>query len=162
MLFVAFMQKTDEDSFRKFLISIEDGKDFSTALVSAYNQKVPDLWGKFTQGERKGVNSPYSIFDRESDRMSQPNRRTSEPGHPLARSAETEMKMINMPSLVVFLHHRPRRHRLLPDGEKCGRRLRLHGCRGNDFLSPDFLDHMRVWMQTRITSSGDLDTVAGF
>jgi len=55
MLFVAFMQKTDENSFRKFLISIQQGEDFSTALMNAYNKNLSRLWEQFIE-EIKGRN----------------------------------------------------------------------------------------------------------
>ena len=54
MLFVAFMQKTDETSFRKLLISILQGEDFSTALTNAYNKNLSILWEQFLEETKRG------------------------------------------------------------------------------------------------------------
>ncbi|HUO78034.1 MAG TPA: hypothetical protein VMU21_10720, partial [Thermodesulfovibrionales bacterium] len=53
MLFVAFMQNTGENSFRKFLISIQQGEAFSMALTSAYNKNLSILWEQFLEETKR-------------------------------------------------------------------------------------------------------------
>lgn len=59
MLFVSFMQETDEDSFRKFLISIQQGEDFSTALTNAYNKNLDTLWESFVAEIKGGAEKEF-------------------------------------------------------------------------------------------------------
>jgi len=55
MLFVAFMQKTDENSFHKLLISLQQGEDFLTALTNAYNKNLATLWESFVTEIKGGA-----------------------------------------------------------------------------------------------------------
>jgi hypothetical protein len=54
MLFVAFMRKSNETSFRKFLIAIQSGEEFSTAFTIAYNKDLAKLWGEFIEEIQRG------------------------------------------------------------------------------------------------------------
>lgn len=49
MLFVAFMKRTDEKSFRKMLTTIQQGECLSAALKDAYNERLAGLWHKFME-----------------------------------------------------------------------------------------------------------------
>ncbi len=47
MLFIAFLRNTDEGSFRKLLLAIQQGQSFRTALAEAYHQPLSALWEEF-------------------------------------------------------------------------------------------------------------------
>lgn len=47
MMFINYLAATNESEYRKFLLSVESGERFSTALQAAYNRKLEDLWKGF-------------------------------------------------------------------------------------------------------------------
>lgn len=52
MLFVEFMKKKDGTSFKNFLLSVEHGESFSSAVRSAYHERLSGLWGEFTEKDQ--------------------------------------------------------------------------------------------------------------
>ena len=49
MLFIMYLSSINEWEFRKFLLSVENGEQFSTALRQAYNKNLEELWDDFLQ-----------------------------------------------------------------------------------------------------------------
>ncbi|OPY88855.1 MAG: hypothetical protein A4E71_00185 [Smithella sp. PtaU1.Bin162] len=47
MMFISYLVTIDESGFRRFLLSVESGEQFSTALQATYNKKLEDLWNEF-------------------------------------------------------------------------------------------------------------------
>jgi len=53
MMFLSYLATTNESGFRKLLLSIENGEQFSTALETAYNKKLEELWNEFLHDDNK-------------------------------------------------------------------------------------------------------------
>ncbi len=47
MMFVSYLVTINELKFREFLLSVENGEQFSTAFQKAYNKELEELWGEF-------------------------------------------------------------------------------------------------------------------
>lgn len=47
MLFINYLATTNESGFRKLLLDVENGEQFSTALHAAYGKKLEELWADF-------------------------------------------------------------------------------------------------------------------
>jgi hypothetical protein len=47
MLFISYLASTKESSYRKLILDIQDGEQFSAALKAGYNKKLEELWHDF-------------------------------------------------------------------------------------------------------------------
>jgi len=47
MMFIGYLAATNESGYQKFLLDVENGEEFSTALQAAYNKKLEELWNDF-------------------------------------------------------------------------------------------------------------------
>ena len=47
MLFVGYLRTTDEAHFRKFMLRVQDGGDFTESVGSTYGKDLNELWQQF-------------------------------------------------------------------------------------------------------------------
>ncbi len=47
MIFVSFIKNKDEEKFKSFLLSIQDGVNFSESIEKSYDTTLDQLWQNF-------------------------------------------------------------------------------------------------------------------
>jgi len=47
MMFIGYLAAIDENGFRRMLLSVESGEQFSTSFQTAYDRKLEELWDAF-------------------------------------------------------------------------------------------------------------------
>ena len=72
MIFINYLAETNEDSFRKVLLAVENGERFHKSLETAYNKKWEELWNQFLNdiemfGEPVAQVVPLSDANRERE-----------------------------------------------------------------------------------------------
>jgi hypothetical protein len=53
MIFITYLATINESAFQKFLLSVENGERFATALHTAYNKELDELWNDFLHAIEK-------------------------------------------------------------------------------------------------------------